>query len=1694
MDISTLAIKVVSTGIKTTVDSLKTVETQADKTEKGVEKLTKGFNALELASKALGSAILVGTMKRLAEEAIRMGDAWVMMQAKLRIATGSISAAVEAQEMLYNMSQQLRTPLEETTKLYTRLVPALQGMGKSSQDAANVTEGVALALKLSGATAAEASSVMLQFSQAMNAGKLNGAEFNAVAEGAPLILKALEESLGKTRGELKKMGAEGKLSSVALTEALDAQLPKWRKQFESLPLTFDGAMTQLKNTMLKSIGQFNEATKFTEKLAAGVKFVADNIGTLAQILGTVFLLALAAVIKKLYDATIGSALYTAALQKQAKTALEAAIAEQALAKSLHAKNSGMFKTIDVTDRLNRANKGVIDAELALASTATQAGKATMFLRGAFAFLTGPIGITITLLSTLAALLYQNKDETVKFGETTATVGQWVEGTWVTITEAVSTFASKSVELFNMVADVFKGTFVEKIVQYNVEAVKFLINNWREIGEFLVLLFPRIGDKFIQVFQAIGTYTTNITKLIMESWSITFSAIGKALDAIKAGDFVGAFNALKGAVTGTAQAAENFANNTGKAITESFKSAGPLEKATLAIGRAIADNTQRIVENDAAAEFRAGRDKRRASDTAILEAAKKKAQMDALAAQQAAELAAKEAAKAEKEREKNMRELTRLTEAKNKIDKQAYDHAEKLREINEKVSEEYSNIARELQEQIDLQALELQGIEQTEEAKARLIKKHDEETIALLKLKKAQAELNIVRAMSEGPTTFTQDAMIRDAEEKLTAINAEIAGLEKIQGLRETIIDQAIAKDWQADATEITDVLTGALRDAFDNGSNFASNFWKGLKNLFKEKLLLKIEQSLTENIGGFLQQMFGGSGSGGGGFNFGDMGSWIEAGKSIWSGFSEGGFSGAIQNIGSLFGMGGASGGAGAAAGGSSGAMAGLGTVAWVAAIAMGMKMSGEAYDEGFKNQQSGYGNGAAGAIAKGAADILTLTPVLEKIVGGKLANIITGSSLAQKIIAPLMGEQRGGGQYGYAFNGVATNARRGTTVSGTGATFLEGPGGGEIAGDQVRKAIESTVTGINSMLKNLGSSASLIGFQAGLETSDKDRGGVFSGGTLSTGAVFGESGQGDNYAGTLFEKTSAQSVNAQQAVENFSADLMQVTIQALQAATDIPQTIKSMLKDVNAEALTAEAAEKLLNDITAQIMIVNQFGEAVKGLPFANLKNLSFDATSSLLEMAGGLEQFNNKLGSYYENFYTETERTDVAMAQMKKVFADLNVVAPASRQAFRALVEAQDLSTEAGRKTYNTLLSVAGAFADLYPELQNTASSVAGLKGQLQSTFDTIKSQMDGLIAKRQELSALGMSIEDSIISIGRGIGDPQFDVLAVDVMKKRYTDAQKSFANATGDGIITAGKELKSAIENRYQAEKTLLDSNFSRYKTDFDKRRNDAQALAEAQQQSIQTQLDAAMALNDIYMNLKDVAQGLLLSELSPRTMTQRVDIAKESFDSLLQRANAGDTGALSKLGAAGEQYLQEYIQFAPRASAEYGAEFDRVQQALSSFGSKAADPTALTAKYTEEMSRVTFDSAAFDREWAAAEEAYQAAQAELANKAIEELYALNTQLGEYDITLDEGIVSLNNTLINLSTTMDTLPEQMAEQVKLLVEQTIKNAEATSKQVAEVVAGSNALVAQKLQEIIVVINDGNKTNEAGLETIATGGISR
>jgi tape measure domain-containing protein len=228
-------------------------------------------------------------------DVVKQADAWSLAQSKLKLATGSMEGAIVAQKDLYDISQKLRVPLEDTTKLFTRMMVPLQKMGKTSSDAKEMVSAFSTALKLSGATGQEAASAMLQFSQSLNAGRLNGGEFNSIAEASPNILRAVEAefkrlgvSIEGTSGGLKKLAADGKITTEILYNAIKNASPKWAKEFETLPLTVDGALTRIKNAWGKAIGELGQDTKFNEKMAASLKKLEEMLPSIAKAIVGVF--------------------------------------------------------------------------------------------------------------------------------------------------------------------------------------------------------------------------------------------------------------------------------------------------------------------------------------------------------------------------------------------------------------------------------------------------------------------------------------------------------------------------------------------------------------------------------------------------------------------------------------------------------------------------------------------------------------------------------------------------------------------------------------------------------------------------------------------------------------------------------------------------------------------------------------------------------------------------------------------------------------------------------------------------------------------------------------------------------------------------------------------------------------------------------------------------------------------------------------------------------------------------------------------------------------------------------------------------------------------------------------------------------------------------------------------------------------
>lgn len=111
----------------------------------------------------------------------------------------------------------------------------------------------------------------------------------------------------------------------------------------------------------------------------------------------------------------------------------------------------------------------------------------------------------------------------------------------------------------------------------------------------------------------------------------------------------------------------------------------------------------------------------------------------------------------------------------------------------------------------------------------------------------------------------------------------------------------------------------------------------------------------------------------------------------------------------------------------------------------------------------------------------------------------------------------------------------------------------------------------------------------------------------------------------------------------------------------------------------------------------------------------LSIDTKLAIAAQFESLSAMSSAVDGYIKAYYSREEQNAATLAQFGKVFASLGVAMPGSLSAFRALVEAQNLNTAAGRETYATLLQLAPAFADLQNAM-NGAKSAADVLAERQ------------------------------------------------------------------------------------------------------------------------------------------------------------------------------------------------------------------------------------------------------------------------------------------------------------------------------------------------------------------------------------------
>ena len=219
-----------------------------------------------------------------AKSLLDTADAMQSINSQVRQVTSSETEYLSVQRQLLEVANNTRASLESTSSLYVSTSRALKDYGYTQQEILQFTEATNNAMTIGGVQAEQQAAALLQLSQALGSGVLQGDEFKSIAEAAPILLDTIAEYMGKSRAEIKKLGSEGELTADVLFKAISGASEKFGEQAAKMPMTMGQALTVFSNNWQSMISRLLNDSGAMSGIASIIKMIADNLNLVVPIM------------------------------------------------------------------------------------------------------------------------------------------------------------------------------------------------------------------------------------------------------------------------------------------------------------------------------------------------------------------------------------------------------------------------------------------------------------------------------------------------------------------------------------------------------------------------------------------------------------------------------------------------------------------------------------------------------------------------------------------------------------------------------------------------------------------------------------------------------------------------------------------------------------------------------------------------------------------------------------------------------------------------------------------------------------------------------------------------------------------------------------------------------------------------------------------------------------------------------------------------------------------------------------------------------------------------------------------------------------------------------------------------------------------------------------------------------------------
>lgn len=200
------------------------------------------------------------------------------LSSRIRLVTKDDAERLQVEQRLYQMSMKNRASLEDIGDLYYKTSLSAKQFGITQEQLLRMTDIVSKSLTIGGADTAQQKATILQLSQALGSGVLQGDELRSLRENAPKLMTQIAQYFGKTVAELKEMGAKGELTTDQLVKAILASGQTIDQEFGKITPTIGQAITVLGNRWSKFILDIQNNTGVFGQIAGLIINAVDLVG------------------------------------------------------------------------------------------------------------------------------------------------------------------------------------------------------------------------------------------------------------------------------------------------------------------------------------------------------------------------------------------------------------------------------------------------------------------------------------------------------------------------------------------------------------------------------------------------------------------------------------------------------------------------------------------------------------------------------------------------------------------------------------------------------------------------------------------------------------------------------------------------------------------------------------------------------------------------------------------------------------------------------------------------------------------------------------------------------------------------------------------------------------------------------------------------------------------------------------------------------------------------------------------------------------------------------------------------------------------------------------------------------------------------------------------------------------------------